>query len=226
MDNQPLQPWQIYSGAGYMQCPFDTPVMVPVVHSRPPIAGQPSNLHPIIMARGHTFTPITKPLTRGYTNPSHPGLFLGFWAVTAYCDHFLATSVLCLVRGWLQSNLLQVFGCAGDQLTRYMFTLCSSGGKEEEASSLLDMARQEVTRPGGPSPGQPGAQPHPHGQAREVWQGEAPHSKHHPQALLNEEFKEEDEEEDEEGPPPPVPARKDDIAQRWAGLECRQKGEC
>merc|ERR1712013_969779 len=45
----------------------------------------------------------------------YSGLFLGFWAFSTFFDHFLATALLCLV-----------FGAAGDQLTRYMYTLGSS----------------------------------------------------------------------------------------------------
>merc|ERR1711974_161406 len=45
----------------------------------------------------------------------YSGLFLGFWAFSAFFNHFLATALLCLV-----------FGAAGDQLTRYMYTLGSS----------------------------------------------------------------------------------------------------
>ena len=42
---------------------------------------------------------------------------------------------------------MKVFGAAGDQLTRYMYTLGSpmaGGGKAGEVVTLLDMARQEV----------------------------------------------------------------------------------
>ena len=45
---------------------------------------------------------------------------------------------------------MKVFGAAGDQLTRYMYTLGSSmaggggGGKAGEVVTLLDMAREEV----------------------------------------------------------------------------------
>merc|ERR1712172_446373 len=68
----------------------------------------------------------------------YSGLFLGFWAFSTFFDHFLATALLCLV-----------FGAAGDQLTRYMFTLGSSmaaggGGRTGEVVTLLDLARQEV----------------------------------------------------------------------------------
>merc|ERR1712037_933009 len=67
----------------------------------------------------------------------YSGLFLGFWAFSAFFNHFLATALLCLV-----------FGAAGDQLTRDMYTLGSSvagGGKATgEVVTLLDMARQEV----------------------------------------------------------------------------------
>ena len=45
-------------------------------------------------------------------------------------------------------HIVKVFGAAGDQLTRYMYTLGSSmaggGGKAGEVVTLLDMARQEV----------------------------------------------------------------------------------
>merc|ERR1712110_1236259 len=67
----------------------------------------------------------------------YSGLFLGFWAFSAFFNHFLATALLCLV-----------FGAAGDQLTRYMYTLGSSmagGGKSGEVVTLLDMAREEVS---------------------------------------------------------------------------------
>merc|ERR1712181_161799 len=68
----------------------------------------------------------------------YSGLFLGFWAFSAFFNHFLATALLCLV-----------FGAAGDQLTRYMFTLGSSmagagGGRTGEVVTLLDLARQEA----------------------------------------------------------------------------------
>jgi len=63
----------------------------------------------------------------------YSGLFLGFWAVSAYCDHTLATAVLCLV-----------FGCVGEQLTQYMYRMGRSGEKGEVAS-LLDMAKQEAS---------------------------------------------------------------------------------
>merc|ERR1712037_501176 len=70
----------------------------------------------------------------------YSGLFLGFWAFSAFFNHFLATALLCLV-----------FGAAGDQLTRYMYTLGSSvaggGGKATgEVVTLLDMARQEMAK--------------------------------------------------------------------------------
>merc|ERR1712039_913961 len=68
----------------------------------------------------------------------YSGLFLGFWAFSAFFDHFLATALLCLV-----------FGAAGDQLTRYMYTLGSSmtgsGLDKGEVVTLLDMARQEAS---------------------------------------------------------------------------------
>merc|ERR1712192_292800 len=69
----------------------------------------------------------------------YSGLFLGFWAFSAFFNHFLATALLCLV-----------FGAAGDQLTRYMFTLGSSmaaggGGRTGEVVTLLDLARQEAS---------------------------------------------------------------------------------
>merc|ERR1712130_296910 len=60
----------------------------------------------------------------------YSGLFLGFWAFSAFFDHFLATALLCLV-----------FGAAGDQLTRYMYTLGSpmaGCGKAGEVVTLLD----------------------------------------------------------------------------------------
>ena len=45
--------------------------------------------------------------------------------------------------------ILKVFGAAGDQLTRYMYTLGSSmtgsGLDKGEVVTLLDMARQEVS---------------------------------------------------------------------------------
>merc|ERR1712037_875970 len=57
----------------------------------------------------------------------YSGLFLGFWAFSAFFNHFLATALLCLV-----------FGAAGDQLTRYMYTLGSSvaGGAYRSPRSL------------------------------------------------------------------------------------------
>merc|ERR1712037_36227 len=67
----------------------------------------------------------------------YSGLFLGFWAFSAFFNHFLATALLCLV-----------FGAAGDQLTRYMYTLGSSmagnKGTAGEVGTLLDLARQEA----------------------------------------------------------------------------------
>ena len=92
------------------------------------------------------------------------GLFLGFWAFSAFFNHFLATALLCLVqitpnavfRITLLLHIVKVFGAAGDQLTRYMFTLGSSmagggGGRTGEVVTLLDLARQEV-RPCCPYP--------------------------------------------------------------------------
>merc|ERR1712037_454062 len=79
----------------------------------------------------------------------YSGLFLGFWAFSAFFNHFLATALLCLV-----------FGAAGDQLTRYMYTLGSSmagnKGTGGEVGTLLDLARQE---------------PHPDGQEGVQWKG-------------------------------------------------------
>merc|ERR1712037_177225 len=67
----------------------------------------------------------------------YSGLFLGFWAFSAFFNHFLATALLCLG-----------FGAAGDQLTRYMYTLGSSmagnKGTAGEVGTLLDLARQEA----------------------------------------------------------------------------------
>merc|ERR1712037_750114 len=69
----------------------------------------------------------------------YSGLFLGFWAFSAFFNHFLATALLCLV-----------FGAAGDQLTRYMYTLGSSmagnKGTGGEVGTLLDLARQEMAK--------------------------------------------------------------------------------
>merc|ERR1712241_1339532 len=110
----------------------------------------------------------------------YSGLFLGFWAFSAFFNHFLATALLCLV-----------FGAAGDQLTRYMYTLGSSvagGGKATgEVVTLLDMARQEASLV--PSLTQ---------MAKRESSGKA---------LLHEEIVEEEEEEYDESelPPPPVP---------------------
>merc|ERR1719193_487851 len=122
----------------------------------------------------------------------YSGLFLGFWAFSAFFNHFLATAILCLV-----------FGAAGDQLTRYMYTLGSSmaggGGKAGEVVTLLDMARQEASLV--PSLTQ---------MAKMELSGKA---------VLHEEIVEEEEEDDEsELAPPPVPARRDDIAERLGGV--------
>jgi hypothetical protein len=63
--------------------------------------------------------------------------------------------------------------------------------------------------------GRPGAEPHPDGQDGALrqggWREGRPPSSH-------EQIVEEDEEEEEERAPPPVPARRDDVAQRWEGL--------
>merc|ERR1712083_296138 len=117
----------------------------------------------------------------------YSGLFLGFWAFSTFFDHFLATALLCLV-----------FGAAGDQLTRYMYTLGSS--KTGEVMTLLDMARQEASLV--PSLTQ---------MAKRELVGKA---------ILHEEIVEEEEDDDDENnfPPPPVPARKDDIAERLGGV--------
>merc|ERR1712037_511390 len=119
----------------------------------------------------------------------YSGLFLGFWAFSAFFNHFLATALLCLV-----------FGAAGDQLTRYMYTLGSSmagnKGTGGEVGTLLDLARQEASLV--PSLTQ---------MAKRESSGKA---------LLHEEIVEEEEE--DELPPPPVPARRDDIAERLGGV--------
>merc|ERR1719458_766108 len=116
----------------------------------------------------------------------YSGLFLGF---SAFFNHFLATALLCLV-----------FGAAGDQLTRYMYTLGSSmagnKGTAGEVGTLLDLARQEASLV--PSLTQ---------MAKRESSGKA---------LLHEEIVEEEEE--DELPPPPVPARRDDIAERLGGV--------
>ena len=44
-------------------------------------------------------------------------------------------------------HIVKVFGAAGDQLTRYMYTLGSSSKATGEVVTLLDMARQEVSPP-------------------------------------------------------------------------------
>merc|ERR1712233_106777 len=75
----------------------------------------------------------------------YSGLFLGFWAFSTFFDNFLATALLCLV-----------FGAAGDQLTRYMYTLGSSSKATGDVVTLLDMAKQE---------------PHPDGQEGVQWKG-------------------------------------------------------
>merc|ERR1711953_69292 len=120
----------------------------------------------------------------------YSGLFLGFWAFSAFFDHFLATALLCLV-----------FGAAGDQLTRYMYTLGSSmtgsGLDKGEVVTLLDMARQEASLV--PSLTQ---------MAKNEVSGKT---------TLHGGIVEEDEDEDDL-PPPPVPARRDDIAERLGGV--------
>merc|ERR1712055_418156 len=122
----------------------------------------------------------------------YSGLFLGFWAFSAFFNHFLATALLCLV-----------FGAAGDQLTRYMYTLGSSvagGGKATgEVVTLLDMARQEVRTL--LSLSQASLVPSLTQMAKRESSGKA---------LLHEEIVEEEEEEYDESelPPPPVPARR------------------
>merc|ERR1711988_948710 len=120
----------------------------------------------------------------------YSGLFLGFWAFSAFFDHFLATALLCLV-----------FGAAGDQLTRYMYTLGSSmtgsGLDKGEVVTLLDMARQEASLV--PSLTQ---------MAKNEVSGKT--TRHGG-------IVEEDEDEDDP-PPPPVPARRDDIAERLGGV--------
>ena len=56
---------------------------------------------------------------------------------------------VCSPRNLVQHIILKVFGAAGDQLTRYMYTLGSSmtgsGLDKGEVVTLLDMARQEVS---------------------------------------------------------------------------------
>ena len=39
---------------------------------------------------------------------SFPGLFLGFWAFSAFFDHFLATALLCLVKVDLPTFVVNV----------------------------------------------------------------------------------------------------------------------
>merc|ERR1712130_135335 len=127
----------------------------------------------------------------------YSGLFLGFWAFSTFFDHFLATALLCLV-----------FGAAGDQLTRYMYTLGSSSKATGDVVTLLDMAKQEV-RPL-LSLSQASLVPSLTQMAKKEFSGKA---------VLHEEILEEEEEYDEsELPPPPVPARRDDIAERLGGV--------
>ena len=113
---------------------------------------------------------------------------------------------------------MKVFGAAGDQLTRYMYTLGSSSKATGDVVTLLDMAKQEV-RPL-LSLSQASLVPSLTQMAKKEFSGKVgivtrplyiPH-----QAVLHEEILEEEEEYDESEnlPPPPVPARRDDIAER------------
>ena len=84
-----------------------------------------------------------------------------------------------------EQEAVQVFGCAGDQLTRYMYSMASGEGGAQ-LNNLLDLAKQEVgssclCNTSSPpissffssfsscSSGQPGAQPHHDGQAGSLW---------------------------------------------------------
>ena len=116
---------------------------------------------------------------------------------------------------------MKVFGAAGDQLTRYMYTLGSSmaggGSKGGEVVTLLDMARQEV-RPL-LSLSQASLVPSLTQMAKRELSAKVGmiirSNNIIPQAILHEEIVEEEEEYAEsELPPPPVPARRDDIAER------------